>query len=640
MLVEERFPGATAIVPDDIDACGWLAAVGEDQSAGEQALSSRLSEAARRAAAERRFSHSRVLWMLSDAMSMMLRGSDDKEPFQPAFVMDGGRSAIPDDFSDDDLNFLFSIYTRIGDVRVRGRVADLVWLRKKGSGIGVGPALSAIEAYTSVRIDEASWAGRQASKWERAIVLCLGLGRGEAARCAAIETAIVDAFNGSTHDQGFFPLQLSQLLERRGLAKVAAKAIGEKLLSIADLNRQVGNFHHADAYATSAADWFSLAREPAERARALVLAAESLVAEVEARPQEGGRGLLGLDHFNKAIETYRSIPRTQRLSLGVDQRIAALELRLSESGLQALDEMTAFKMPANDVTDIVRRVRRAVTGLPPVEALVAFTRDLHAGTSFTSLKSQVEESHRTNLFSGMFASMVIGSDGRVVARQPGSLSNEVRPDGRSVAVSADMVRSYTLNIGMTTMVQIAPALEVLKAEHALTVQDFIVICRRSSIVSNDHAVMLGKALFAGFDQDFGIAVYLLAPQVEHIVRTALKRREVSTTHLKDGIMSEVGLSSLLEKPEATAILGQDMAFELEALFCDPSGRNLRNQVAHGLLTDRAAHDTTSIYAWWFVLRWVLLTGIGVGYGAVVKTTSRLRRKSKLKRRSSLRRRLR
>ena len=50
-----------------------------------------------------------------------------------------------------------------------------------------------------------------------------------------------------------------------------------------------------------------------------------------------------------------------------------------------------------------------------------------------------------------------------------------------------------------------------------------------------------------------------------------------------------------------------MSFEIKALFCDPFGSNLRNEVAHGLLDDGVCWSVYAVYAWWFGLKLVFNT---------------------------------
>ena len=58
----------------------------------------------------------------------------------------------------------------------------------------------------------------------------------------------------------------------------------------------------------------------------------------------------------------------------------------------------------------------------------------------------------------------------------------------------------------------------------------------------------------------------------------------------------------MDLPQTEEIFGEDLSFEIRALFCDSFGPNLRNELAHGLLDDRAFYSSNAIYAWWFGLK--------------------------------------
>ena len=78
-----------------------------------------------------------------------------------------------------------------------------------------------------------------------------------------------------------------------------------------------------------------------------------------------------------------------------------------------------------------------------------------------------------------------------------------------------------------------------------------------------------------------------------------------TTVLEKGIKEENGLDTLVDLPEMGNVFGEDLAFEIHALFCDHLGPNFRNDVAHGLVDDPGSESPASIYAWWFLLKPVL-----------------------------------
>ena len=71
----------------------------------------------------------------------------------------------------------------------------------------------------------------------------------------------------------------------------------------------------------------------------------------------------------------------------------------------------------------------------------------------------------------------------------------------------------------------------------------------------------------------------------------------------EGIQEEYSLRRLLyEIPEVREFFGEDLLFDLRGLLHERFGSNLRNRLAHGLVTDSEfLHSGASVYAWWLVL---------------------------------------
>ena len=73
-----------------------------------------------------------------------------------------------------------------------------------------------------------------------------------------------------------------------------------------------------------------------------------------------------------------------------------------------------------------------------------------------------------------------------------------------------------------------------------------------------------------------------------MIRQLLKRNRLVTTHTENSIEEEKGLSRLVSS--ARNILGDDLWFELQAVFTDSLSANLRNEVGHGLLDDDTSNS--------------------------------------------------
>ncbi|WP_165371504.1 DUF4209 domain-containing protein [Pseudolysobacter antarcticus] len=153
-----------------------------------------------------------------------------------------------------------------------------------------------------------------------------------------------------------------------------------------------------------------------------------------------------------------------------------------------------------------------------------------------------------------------------------------------------------------------PAIDILRAEHTFTLQDFVDLAGACPLIPPGREGLVGKGLLAGLNGDFDVALHLLSPQVEHFVRFHLKQSGVLTTRVDAaGIENEIGLSSLMDLPSVDDVLSANLAFEIRAMFCNPHGPNLRNDVAHGLLDDNQANSLPSAYAWWMVFRLVFVS---------------------------------
>ncbi len=176
-----------------------------------------------------------------------------------------------------------------------------------------------------------------------------------------------------------------------------------------------------------------------------------------------------------------------------------------------------------------------------------------------------------------------------------------------VAVHERAIQNHALYQGLAVQGAILPALDAISLDHRLSEASFIALAQRSPAVPEGRERIFGRGLCAGYRRDFAVAVHLLAPQIEHLVRAHVVAAGGETRKLDaSGIETEIGLSALMDLPEVAKVFGETLAFELQAVFCDAAGPNLRNSLAHGLLDDDEMFSAASVYAWWLSLRLILL----------------------------------
>jgi hypothetical protein len=600
-MSNSRYPENLAVSVEDFLASGWKQTVDSATREGYSAMWGVLSEAARSAIEHGHMAQGKVLWLLADACSMMLSPANHNEPFKPVAVFHDRRSVIPDDLPDSDIAFFTQVVDFVDDVWLKARLADLVWLKVKPRNTAF--ALTAIDAYRSLPLDVDTWIRGGDDCWRRAISLARMLNAGAGDRLEEMEVAITVAFNAASKSTGFLCIWLADLLSSSGLGRSSRADVARKLEALAREFDAEGDLQRAGKYFSAAKDWYKRVPDEVKSAEMTVAVAENFAKEAAARSaSEGPSHMVAASLYENAIQTYRQVPRTQRSTHRVDERIVELRKYLNQAGEKSIGEMGVVRTPGVDITQIVENARSVVRGKSAQEALLAFA-NLHSGAKVEELRNSARERMCQFPLQSLFAATVMSRDGRVVAKRPAmGLGGESTDEGE-IAIRAEMVRDFGIMVSIVVQGDIWPALEVLLLEHRLRESDFISLARQSPIVPKERVDLFGKALFAGYERDFVVALHLLIPQIEHMVRIHLKQVGAKTTNIdKDGIENENGMSTLMDLPEAELVFGKDLAFELRSLYCDAFGSNLRNEVAHGLLDADGFHSPSAIYAWWLALR--------------------------------------
>ena len=591
-MSRNRYQEDLIVTPEDFAGCDWKTALAGANREGYDSMQQALATAAKQAIREDRQAHGKALWLLSDACSMRLSPDSANEPFKPFLILHDRRSPIPDDFLESDVVFFAQIVDVVDEPWLKARLADLVWLLQRPRDVKF--ALAAIDSYRSISLDTETWVRGGETCWQRAIGLASlpGLGAGE--RLKEMEASILEVFTSVTRQGGFLGVWLADLLKSNGLGKDHAPKTAKKLYSLAREFESKGEFHKTREYFRASADWFEVSGNNEKATAMVVKEAENWVKEAEAQLNH----IAAIHHYQNAIKTYRTIPKSMRASHQVDDRIAQLRRLLNESGQRSWGEMSTFSASL-DISQFIQDARNLVKGKSPIEALKAFVNLSKSVNAETLRKNTIERIDEFPI-QFLFSETSISRDGRVTSIRPGGGDNED-------TIRSEMIRDYQIHVGVLVQGGIYPAQEVLLQEHRLQETDFVNLARQSPIVPIGREHLFGKALFAGYDRDFVTALHILVPQIEHMVRYHLKKAGVQTTTLANGIETENSLKSLMDLSQTKEIFGEDLSFEIKALFCDSFGWNLRNDLAHGLIDDRACYSYSAIYTWWFGLKIVFNT---------------------------------
>jgi hypothetical protein len=602
----KRYPEETVATLQDFLESPWKSIVDSLEKDDSYTQWQVLSKAATDASEEGKHAQSKVLWLLADANSMMLKPSSVNEPFALFAEFQNGRSAISEDFTESDLDLLVEILPQIQNLTCKARLADILWLRKKQERVTY--ALIAIDAYRNMPLDDDNWAHGAYDAWERAITLCFQLGKSSADRLSQIESSLVSKFLSIKIEHGFFGLKIAEMLRTHDLAKNKSEEIAKELETKAARLNSNGENYQARSYFEESSNWYGRVGQKEKQADMIYAQAETWIQEAEQRAQGEQKSYsVAASFFENAIQTLRTIPRKLRESRKINEKIDEIHQRLSEAGKASLHEMGKITTDPIDITALVESAQKSVQNKPILEALASFA-NIYPGANREKISIFSGKMLKQHPLQALFSATHISRDGRVVAKRPGMGFGDEQSPYYQNALWAEMVKHYSMEINLIVQAQIWPALQVFSLEHRIRETDLIQLAGQSPIVPRQRLRLVGKALFAGFEKDFASALHLLVPQIENIVRWHLKAAGAKTTTLDpNGIENENGLSTIIDLPEAVPVFGEDLTFEIKALFCDSLGSNLRNEVAHGLIEYDTCESAASIYAWWLMLRVVFNT---------------------------------
>jgi lysyl-tRNA synthetase class 1 len=181
-------------------------------------------------------------------------------------------------------------------------------------------------------------------------------------------------------------------------------------------------------------------------------------------------------------------------------------------------------------------------------------------------------------------------DGNQVVATIGSLEDD--PVGR-------IVHQTSMNFGFGDL-WLWKALDRSIETFSLQPEHFVSWANRLELFEDVSLLIHGVG--AWYSGDFVKATHVLIPQTESGLRSIVGKlgRPVTKRHQTLPNVSVVlGMGDMLNSKEISEALGSDLTLYFCALYADPRGRNLRNDLAHGKFAPSQASETT--------VRWLLHT---------------------------------
>jgi len=431
---------------------------------------------------------------------------------------------------------------------------------------------------------------------ERALQIATQLGRkaNPYSRVIAHIEGVLDRYQGE--DPLYFSHRLMELLLEEGLGEPVKYAfMAVRVAARFEAERQ---WSLARAYWGIAAKWYHREKNAELEREARLHEANTYIGECDdALTGSSPSHLVATAFLQQAIEAYRRLE-------GKSSRVEALHRRLLELELHLADEMESFSGQI-DITHYVNESVERVKDKPFHTALFALAHGFRL-PSVADLKAFVEQDASRHVFLSLVDEAMIGHDGKVLARKSSRLLGAV--DERDAAVEAEMFSQARMYQSAYAQACVEPARRQINAEHKPRQRDFYPLVNNNPFVPPGRELIFATALHAGMTGDFVVAAHLLVPQLENSIRHVLTQNGVITSDIdSEGIQEELSLNQLLARPEAKRVFGNDRVFDLRGVLIERYGFNLRNRLAHGLMSSDEFFSLEVSYLWWIVVNLCTLT---------------------------------
>lgn len=528
---------------------------------------------------------SKVFYLLRNACSMALKPKSLNEPYEAGCIWGNSRSAILEDFTEQDLEFFESILDEITDCRLKSRMADILWILKIPKNIKFLEI--AINEYSKISLEPKSLNQFNIDALERAIRLSR-LSKITKNQYAEISNKILECFNKAEPTDRYYCLRMSYLLDIAKLDKKLQPNVAEKLENFADTFAKGEEFIAAIDYYQESQKWHKKLKNSRKIAETALKMANILIEK--AKESSAISSKIDLE---QALKELRGVPKKDRNELGIDQKIDEIRKLIEQNNQDIRSEMSLIAVDKIDISRYQNNAKLAVKGKRLSEAVLCLA-NITANPLYEDIKKSSENLLKKPLLSNFITQIYVDADGR-------KLSQITTKDDR---LKHEMYQQYHIHVKLAVDCRILPAFWQILEEHRVSMSCIYNICRNSSVVPADRADIWAQGLYYGFDRNFLVSSHLLIPQIEHLARILLQQEKIPTTTIdKNGVESEKSINSLLQESKIYELLGRDLTEELKFLLTEPIGLNYRNKICHGLVG--GSPSDADIYIWWLCLKLVV-----------------------------------
>ncbi|MES2002263.1 MAG: hypothetical protein V4444_08155 [Pseudomonadota bacterium] len=584
--LESPIRGSECVDTDEFEAA-FLSAAAEVDSAGnsEQAL---------------------VYRLLAALCTFHFKPKDPAEPFSNRVgFSDGARSLVGSDLDAEQIVALGVALTRLTNVALHTRIADLIWTRDKSRS---DCARLAIDGYVELvrrlvagtgteRFHSPDPTGVGSQEFlERACAIARSTGWAKAEN-DALRTTLAEVLTIAASRDDMSVARIGRIATDVHLE--AADSILEDMPSLVDDLLAKSDFFVAEG----------VQRLIIRRARrsndddVIRNVTLKLTSIFEAKADGIDSAMLKTHALQEAIDSLHGIK-------GVRTERQRLHDKLKEAQLHMFEEFGKFEHSV-DLTDEVQRILSGYDDLAPLDCLLRLAHT-ELPRDPEELEKRAREEAQKFPLSSLFPASLVDGKGRTVARTKGGFAGDE-------ALRYQIIKNESIRIGLAVAGAINPAREYITQKYTVDQDLLYELCLISPFVPSGTEHAFAKGIQAFLYGDEFVATAALVPLLEAGMRAMVEAAGRSDTKISaGGIEATIGLGLMLadHRDVLEAVFSKGIVFSVENLFVHELGPKVRHSFCHGLTSDDAFYSREYVYANKLIFSLVLLPLGGQGWDKV------------------------
>ncbi len=168
------------------------------------------------------------------------------------------------------------------------------------------------------------------------------------------------------------------------------------------------------------------------------------------------------------------------------------------------------------------------------------------------------------------------------------------------------------------------AVDLLNERFEYTKNDLRFIVEGNPIIPEGRENIFLSALYYGLKGDIYVSLHILAPQTEKMFRyIAENAGGIMYTLENNGSSQEKLLTSIFDTPELVECYDNDILFMFKGLMNEKAGANIRNEIAHGIMSENKGNSGVARFFLCAVLK--LLSFTSKEYYKILQGSDALKR---------------